>query len=245
MRNFWTLPVTVMGNASTNRMYCGILKCAILPRQYSRISSSVSAAPARRRTHTATASPSLESGTPTTCTSAIFGWVCRNSSISRGEMFSPPRMIMSLARPGDFDVAIGEHDRQVAGVEPAIRVDGAAGGFRVAVVALHHHVAARAELAGFAPGHAFRPSARRSLTSALGRAAPTVETRVSTGSSAFDIVISGRCLGLPVGDGDAGAVHFGHHALHHFDRARRAGHHAGAQRREIERARTPGVPARR
>lgn len=44
-------------------------------------------------------SPNLLSGTPITCTSATAGWVKRNSSISRGYTFSPPRMIMSLLRP--------------------------------------------------------------------------------------------------------------------------------------------------
>ena len=30
--NFWTLPVTVIGNVSTNRTYRGILKCVMRPR---------------------------------------------------------------------------------------------------------------------------------------------------------------------------------------------------------------------
>ena len=39
------------------------------------------------------------SGTPITWTSRMSSWVCRNSSISRGDTFSPPRMIMSFSRP--------------------------------------------------------------------------------------------------------------------------------------------------
>src|SRR5690242_2492185 len=49
IRNFWIFPVTVIGNESTKRMYCGILKCAIFPRQNSRISSSLETWPAFRR----------------------------------------------------------------------------------------------------------------------------------------------------------------------------------------------------
>jgi hypothetical protein len=36
---------------------------------------------------------------PTTHASAIAGWRRRTSSISLGAMFSPPRMIVSSARP--------------------------------------------------------------------------------------------------------------------------------------------------
>ena len=38
-------------------------------------------------------------GTPITCASTMSGWVYRNSSISRGYTFSPPRITMSLIRP--------------------------------------------------------------------------------------------------------------------------------------------------
>ena len=70
-------------------------------------------------------------------------------------MFSPPRMIISLARPvmrmlpSSLCVA---HARQVAAMQPALRIDGAGGGVRVIVVSLHHQVAARAQLALFAGG---------------------------------------------------------------------------------------------
>src|SRR6185503_20534534 len=37
--NFWTLPVTVVGNSSTNFQYAGILNVAILPRQNAASSS--------------------------------------------------------------------------------------------------------------------------------------------------------------------------------------------------------------
>src|SRR3954447_12457476 len=47
----------------------------------------------------ATVSPQRGSALPTTATSATDGWACSSSSISRGGMFSPRRMIMSLSRP--------------------------------------------------------------------------------------------------------------------------------------------------
>ena len=62
-------------------------------------SCSAQAAPGRDRIHAITSSPYLRLGTPTTCASLTAGWQARASSISRGEMFSPPRMIMSLIRP--------------------------------------------------------------------------------------------------------------------------------------------------
>ena len=46
-----------------------------------------------------TSSPNFGLAMPATCTSFTPGRVSRNSSISRGYTFSPPRMIMSLIRP--------------------------------------------------------------------------------------------------------------------------------------------------
>ena len=43
-----------------------------------------------------------------------------------------------------------------------------------------------------------------------------------------------RRFGLPVHDRNLGAVHALDHAAHHLDRTRRAGHHAGAQRGQVE-----------
>ena len=45
---------------------------------------SLALSPARSFTHAQISSPYLASGTPTTATSSILGWVNRNSSISRG-----------------------------------------------------------------------------------------------------------------------------------------------------------------
>jgi hypothetical protein len=41
-------------------------------------------------------------------------------------MFSPPRITMSLMRPTMLHVALGVHGGQVAGVHPAVGVDGLA-----------------------------------------------------------------------------------------------------------------------
>ena len=81
------------------------------------------ATPGAARTQAITSSPYFSLGTPITWASATAGWRCSTSSISRGEMFSPPRMIMSLIRPTMCDVAVLVHDGQVAGVHPARRVD--------------------------------------------------------------------------------------------------------------------------
>ena len=62
---------------------------------------------------------------------------------------------------------------------------------------------------------------------------PTVETRRSRGRW-WSFERDGRGLGHAVGDGDLGEVHLGDHALHGLDGARRAGHDAGAQAREVE-----------
>src|SRR5207253_6259679 len=73
--NFWILPVTVIGNASTNFQYRGILKVEIRPRQYPSRSCSVALAPGFSFTHAITSSPYFSLGTPMTCTSLTAGWV--------------------------------------------------------------------------------------------------------------------------------------------------------------------------
>ena len=55
--NFCTLPVTVIGKLSTKRMWRGILKCVIRPRQKPRISSSVADNPGRSLIQAHSSSP--------------------------------------------------------------------------------------------------------------------------------------------------------------------------------------------
>ena len=52
-----------------------------------------------------------------------------------------------LDPPGDGQVTLGVHDREVPGVHPVRRVDGLGGLVRLVPVADHHRVAARAQLA--------------------------------------------------------------------------------------------------
>ena len=58
---------------------------------------------------------------------------------------------------------------------------------------------------------------------------PTVETRRSSGSSVEDLEADRAGLGHAVGDRDLAQVHLRDRALHDLDRARAAGHDAGAQ----------------
>src|SRR5450631_3670886 len=63
-------------------------------------------------------------------------------------MFSPPRMSMSLIRPGDADVAVGVHRGEVAGVHPSGCVDGLGRPVRLPPVSEHDGVPAGADLPG-------------------------------------------------------------------------------------------------
>ena len=63
---------------------------------------------------------------------------------------------------------------------------------------------------------------------------PTVVTRLSSGSSVAPWNDTGDGLGHAVADRHFAHVHLRDDALHRLDRARRAGHHAGAQARQIE-----------
>ena len=71
-------------------------------------------------------------------------------------MFSPPRMIISFSRPVMWKQPSGAHGGQIAGVQPAFGIDGARRGLGLAIVALHHQVAARAQLAALARSPASR-----------------------------------------------------------------------------------------
>jgi len=55
-RYFWTLPLAVIGKESTKKMYLGILKRLIFPRQKSRMSSSLTVASGCRITKAPTSS---------------------------------------------------------------------------------------------------------------------------------------------------------------------------------------------
>ena len=134
---------------------------------------------------------------------------------------------------GDVDVAVGVHHRQVAGVHPAGRVDRLGGLLRLVPVAEHHRVAAGAQLAGLAAGQ--RPPGLRVDDLDLdvrvhppdGRH-PPVQRVVGAGLGGHR-----RGLGHAVADRHLGHAHPVDDLLHHLDRARRAGHDPGAQRRQV------------
>ena len=132
----------------------------------------------------------------------------------------------------DVAVALGVDRREVAAVHPAGRVDRLARALGLVPVAAHHQVAARAQLAR----HADRDDAAAliddldldvRLDAAHGRHAAlerVVDARLERHRAGF---------GHAVGDGDLVHVHVGDHPAHGLDRARRAGHDAGAQRRQV------------
>ncbi len=65
-----------MGKASSTRTWAGILKCAIRPAANSRTASTVSGStPSFMITQAMSCSPYFSSGTPTTWTSWMSGWV--------------------------------------------------------------------------------------------------------------------------------------------------------------------------
>ena len=102
-------------------------------------------------------------------------------------------------------------------------------------VAEHHRVAAGAELAGLhRAGRSAPVSGSTILISTCGWTRPTVAVRRSRSSSTRVWHRHRRRLGHAVGDGDLGHVHLVDAPLHHLDRARRAGHDAGAQRRQVD-----------
>ena len=76
----------------------GALNRASCPRTCSISSTSVHAAPSFSVTNATGTSPHFSSGAATTATSSTAAWLVSASSISTEEMFSPPEMMMSLAR---------------------------------------------------------------------------------------------------------------------------------------------------
>ena len=88
-------------------------------RQYA--SSSASRRPARaRRRPPRPLRPTSACGTPKQTASATAGCASSTSSISRGEIFSPPRLISSLSRADQRQIAVCVEKALVAGPEPAV-----------------------------------------------------------------------------------------------------------------------------
>ena len=77
----------------------GTLKAASRSATKRLSSSARTLRPLRRTTAAATSSPSVGCGTPNAAACATAGCSARTSSTSRGEIFSPPRLISSFRRP--------------------------------------------------------------------------------------------------------------------------------------------------
>ena len=134
----------------------------------------------------------------------------------------------------DVHVALGVHGGQVAGVHPAVGVNGLMGFGRVFPIAMHHRIALGAELATLTAGHdgagfgVHDLDLQVRLHLAYSRYA-LVQRRVGAALAAH-----GAGFGHAVSDGDLAQVHLLHHTLHHLGGARRPGHDAGAQGAEVE-----------
>ena len=119
-------------------------------------------------------------------------------------------------------------------MHPSRGVDGLAGGLLVVPVAEHHVVTPGAVLPRRAPGND-RARLRVDDLDLDVRVDPT-----DGGDPPLQRILArrlhgdGRGLGHPVADRDLGDVHQRLHLPHHLDRTRRARHHAGAQRRQVE-----------
>ena len=82
------------------------------------------------------------------------------SSTSRGEIFSPPRLMISLSRPVMRDVAVVVHRALIAGAEPAV-VERLGVGCRIVLVRRHHVRPLDDDLAGVRRAARLRPVRRR------------------------------------------------------------------------------------
>ena len=145
----------------------------------------------------------------------------------------------------DVAVAVLAHLGEVAGVHPAVGVDGLGGLLGVVPVAEHHRVAAGAELAGLPALDGLAGDRVDDLDLDVGvdppdRRRTTLEVVVGAG-------LAGHRAGLghAVGDRRGLHVHVVDAALHHLDRADRAGHDPGAQASTGRGRRTSGGAASR
>src|SRR6516164_1855057 len=118
---------------------------------------------------------------------------------------------------GDPAVAVLVHDSEVSAVQPAIQVEDAAGGVRVLVVALHHHVAARTQLSW----HPYRNGTSSlcvcNLDLGVGQGLPHRAHSQLDGVFGGRLGNNGGTLSEAVSDRHLVAVHLFDDAPHHFD----------------------------
>ena len=171
---------------------------------------------------------------PTTCTSAdLRVRVEELLDLAGIDVFAAADDDVARAA-GEVDAAVLVHDAEVAGVQPAVRVDGERRGFGLGVVALHDHVATRTDFALRADGGGRAADGGDDFDFCLRHSAPD---RVHADVDGIVGVGHGddrRAFRLTVRDDQFSNVHIGEHALHQLDGAGRAGHHPGAQAGEIE-----------
>jgi hypothetical protein len=175
------------------------------PWQKARISSSVQAARPGLMIQAHSSSPSASSGTPNTCTSLHLGVAVQELlDLARVDVLAAADHHV-LDAADDVAVALVVDGGQVAGVHPAVGVDGLGGLFLVVPVAEHHRIAARAQLA---LGRAARcgPRCRRSSPRGAAGCGPRW-TRALQRVVGAALEAHRRGLGHAVGDGDLAHVH--------------------------------------
>src|SRR5262249_2990757 len=103
--SFWarpmrcSFPVAPFGISARNSTFRGTWESATRRAAEPRSWAPGAAAPSRRTTTAATSSPSLSCGRANVTTCWTAGCSMSTSSTSRGEIFSPPRLMISLRRP--------------------------------------------------------------------------------------------------------------------------------------------------
>ena len=133
-----------------------------------------------------------------------------------------------LDAPGDLVVPVGIAAGQVAGMEPALAVDGGGCGLGHLVVALHDVVAPGDKFAIHTVRHRLHNAALHAEDGAAHGVHPGLHTVGGLGHGG-----GGACLCLTVGDADFIHVHLVDHLLHHLDGAGASGHDARAHGAEI------------
>ena len=113
-------------------------------------------------------------------------------------------------------------------MHPSLGVDGLGGAIRVVPVALHHRVAAGAQLAPFAPLDRLARVVDDADLDVGVHATHAADAQLE-GVVGLGLGRHGRRLGHAVGDGDLVHVHAADDLGHDLDRARRPGHDPGTQ----------------
>ena len=139
-----------------------------------------------------------------------------------------------LHSAGDPAVILFVQGCQIPGVQPALRVDCLPGCPRIPVIAVHHQVAASAQLPGISPGDHLSRIGIDDLDFGMGQG-PAHRRDPGLQRIAYPGLGDDRgTLGESIGDGDLPTVHFLNHLFHQLDGTGRAGHDSGPQGAEID-----------